>query len=45
MHLILFNMNNQFLNINLVIMGVDFGYEKSMEELIKTLIICLKKLW
>jgi glycosyltransferase involved in cell wall biosynthesis len=27
--------NNQFLNINLVIMGVDFGYEKSMEELIK----------
>ena len=27
--------NNQFLNINLVIMGVDFGYEQSMEELIK----------
>jgi len=27
--------NNKFLNIHLVIMGVDFGYEKSMEELIK----------
>jgi glycosyltransferase involved in cell wall biosynthesis len=27
--------NNQFSNIHLVIMGVDFGYEQSMEELIK----------
>ena len=27
--------NNQFLDIHLVIMGVDFGYEQSMEELIK----------
>ena len=26
---------NKFPDINLVIMGVDFGYEKSMEELIK----------
>ena len=27
--------NNKFLNIHLVIMGVDFGYEQTMEELIK----------
>ncbi len=27
--------NNKFSNIHLVIMGVDFGYEQSMEELIK----------
>ena len=27
--------NNNFLDINLVIMGVDFGFEKTMEELIK----------
>ena len=26
--------NNNFLDINLVIMGVDFGFEKTMEELI-----------
>ena len=28
-------MKKKFSNIHLVIMGVDFGYEKSMEELIK----------